>query len=160
MRSADLLQPRRTPQAQLREEEWKEFLLENCSQVFQTALLLSADPRTAEAALIEGVEELDLCRPPGQSTRVLWERAVVMRSVAPRESGRSLSIHPFIQPGLWPVIGIERFPRICFVLRRLLKYPVTSCAQILGIEEGSVQALLQAAMLQLQHGTAANDLKT
>lgn len=151
MRCADPQKWTRTPHVPDDQQGWKEFLLENCAALFQTALLLSADPHMAQAALIEGMEALSFARPPGQNAHALWERAVVMRSIALPESAQPLSVHPFLQRGLWPVIQIEKSPRICFVLRRLLGYPLTLCAQILGFEESTVQALLQVATLQLQH---------
>jgi DNA-directed RNA polymerase specialized sigma24 family protein len=55
-----------------------------------------------------------------------------------------------LQPGLRPIIQIERFPRICFVLRMLLGYSTVMCAQMLGVEENHVRMLFQMAALQLQ----------
>jgi DNA-directed RNA polymerase specialized sigma24 family protein len=62
-----------------------------------------------------------------------------------------------LQPGLWPVLQIDRQPRVCFVLRMLLGYATSSCAQMLAIEEQVVKAALQNAILQLQHAMTAND---
>jgi DNA-directed RNA polymerase specialized sigma24 family protein len=55
-----------------------------------------------------------------------------------------------LHPWLLPVIQIERFPRICFVLRVLLGYSTALCAQILGVEERHVRMLFQMAALQLE----------
>ncbi len=149
------------------EREWRDFLEKNCNRLFQTALLLSADSQIAEKALIESIENLDLSQPPGRNTRAVWEKAVVIRSVeelhkpssGPRVSGqakaiRAISVQSMLQPGLWPVVQIERSPRICFILCMLLGYPITSCAQILGIEESRIHALLQMAAIQLQQEPA------
>jgi hypothetical protein len=63
-----------------------------------------------------------------------------------------------LQPGLLPVIQIERFPRICFVLRMLLGYSTALCAQILGVEESHVRMLFRMAALQLQQKVVGNRL--
>ena len=148
------------------EREWRDFLQKNRNRLFQTALLLSADSHIAETALIGSIEDLDIFRPPEENTLAVWEKAVVIRSVEPDKplSGpgatgqakalRAISVRTMLQPGLWPVVQIERSPRICFVLRMLLGYPITSCVQILGIEESRIYALLQMAAVQLQQERA------
>ena len=143
------------------EREWRDFLQENCNRLFQTALLLSSDSHIAETALIESIEDLDISRPPEENTLAVWEKAVVIRSLeqhkpssGPGLTGqakalRAISVRPMLQPGLWPVVQIERSPRICFILHMLLGYPIISCAQILGVKESRIHALLQMAAIQL-----------
>lgn len=105
------------------EQEWRDFFKINCNALFQTALLLTADAVTAEVALTKTIEELDMARSPAQTSLAAWRETVVMRSIETVQ----LSASPpdprtrfMLQPGLQPVIEIERFPRICFVLRMLL----------------------------------------
>ena len=149
------------------EREWRDFLQENSNRLFQTALLLSADSHIAETALTGSIEDLDVSRAPGRNTRAVWEKAVVIRSVeelhkpssGPGVTGQakviraisvqSISVQSMLQPGLWPVVQIERSPRLCFILRMLLGYAITSCVQILGIEESRIYALLEMAAIQL-----------
>ena len=65
-----------------------------------------------------------------------------------------------LQPGLQPVIEIERSPRIRFVLRMLLGYTTALCAQMLGLEESGIRMLLQIAVIQLQQKIAATEVRT
>ena len=65
-----------------------------------------------------------------------------------------------LQPGLLPVLQLERFPRVCFVLRMLFGYATSACAGMLGIDEGSVKVLLQEALLQLHHARSIHIAET
>ena len=56
-----------------------------------------------------------------------------------------------LQPGLLPVLQLEPFPRVCFVLRTLFGYATSACAGMLGIDKGGVKVLLRVAVLQLHH---------
>jgi hypothetical protein len=95
----------------------------------------------------------------GLSTRfAILKTAIVLRSVQsapPFSPSDTANARSMLQPGLWPVLQIERQPRLCFVLRMLLGYATSSCAQMLAIEEQAVKALLQNALLQLQHAMTA-----
>ena len=134
------------------EQGWRDFFKANCNVVFQTALLLTADATAAEAAVAESIDSLDISSPPEQRTLGAWEKAVVVRSLETSQlsSSANSATRSMLQPGLLPVIQIERFPRICFVLRMLLGYSTSLCAQILGVEQSHVRTLFQVAALQLQ----------
>jgi len=135
------------------EREWIEFLELNSNAMFQVALLLSADVYTAEAALLNSIDELQIRRAPRQGDLAAWQHAVAARSIATRtteKSGVDLLYRSMLQPGLWPVMQIERLPGTCFVLRLLLGYPRPVCAQLLGIEESKIETLLQIAIDTLQ----------
>ena len=139
------------------EREWIEFLELNSNAMFQVALLLSADVYTAEAALLNSIDELEIRRTPRQEDLAAWQHAVVARSIATRtteKSGVDLLYRSMLQPGLWPVMQIERLPRTCFVLRLLLGYPRPVCAQLLGIEESKIETLLETAIDTLQPSSA------
>jgi len=144
------------------EQGWRDFFKANCNVVFQTALLLTADATAAEAAVTESIDSLDISsRPPEQRNMAAWEKAVVVRSIEtsrlPSSAANSVT-RSMLHPGLLPVIQIERFPRICFVLRMLLGYSTALCAQILGVEESHVRMLFQMAALQLQQKVVGNRL--
>jgi hypothetical protein len=51
-----------------------------------------------------------------------------------------------LQPGLWPLMQIERVSRTYFTLRLLLGYPRRVCAQLLDVEESKIETLLQTAI--------------
>jgi hypothetical protein len=139
------------------EREWIEFLELNSDAMFQVALLLSADVYTAEAALLNSIDELEIRRAPRQGDLATWQHAVVARSIATRtteKSGVDLLYRSMLQPGLWPVMQIERLPRTYFVLRLLLGYSRRVCAQLLAIEESKMETLLQTAIDTLQSSRA------
>jgi hypothetical protein len=138
------------------EQAWTTFFKLNCNALFQTALLLSADADIAETVLVGSIDDLDFSKPPGTDDLAAWEKAVVVRSIEtvdPASAAARAIARSVLQPGLWPVLQIERHPRICFVLRMLLGYTTASCAQILGIEECTIRTLLQTAIMQLQQGS-------
>ena len=138
------------------EREWIHFVELNSNVTFQLALLLSADAYTAEVALLNSIDELELTRPPRYGDLAAWQHAVVVRSIATpakRKPGVDLLNRSTLQPGLWPVMQIERLPRTCFVLHLLLGYPHHVCAQLLGIPQTKIERLLQTAIHMLRHST-------
>ena len=143
------------------EQGWGDFFKANCNIVFQTALLLTADAIAAETAVAESIDCLDISSPAEQRNLAAWEKAVVVRSIETSplsSSAENSATRSLLQPGLLPVIQIERFPRICFVLRMLLGYSTVVCAQMLGVEESHVRMLFQATALQLQQKVAGNSV--
>lgn len=139
------------------EREWIEFLELNSNAMFQVALLLSANVYTAEASLLNSIDELEIRRAPRQGDLAAWQHAVVARSIATRiteKSGVDLLYRSMLQPGLWPVMQIEGLPRTCFVLRLLLGYSRPVCAQLLGVEESRIEKLLETAIDTLQPSSA------
>ena len=139
------------------EREWTDFLEVNSNAMFQLALLLSGDAYTVEVALLNSIDELEVTRQPRHGDLAAWQHAVVVRSIvtpAKQKSGVDLLYRSTLQPGLWPVMQIERLPRTCFVLRLLLGYPGPVCAQLLGIEESKIETLLETAIDTLQPSSA------
>jgi hypothetical protein len=147
-----------------RDQECRDFFKLNCKALFQTALLLTADALKAERALVRSIEELDVLSSPGQTSLATWERAVVMRSIEMAQLSSCAAPDPMtrhmLQVGLQPVIEIERFSRICFVLQKLLGYSTAMCAQLLNKEESAIRTLLQVALIQLQRTVVANPVYT
>ena len=138
-------------------KNWKAFFQVHSDALFQTALLLSADPEEAEASIAATLESVDLSKPPAKAQLLMLQEKLARRTIQAAhasESPRISEARSLLQAGLQPVLQIERFPRVCFVLRTLLGYATSSCAQMLGIEEAAVRMLLRVAILQL-HGTVA-----
>ena len=133
---------------------WREFFQAHCDALFQTALLLSADPDEAEASLAATLDSVDLSKPPSESQFLMLQGKLARRTIQITAASASPKISEagsLLQAGLHPVLQIERFPRVCFVLRTLLGYATSSCAQMLGIDEAAVRTLLRIAILQLHN---------
>jgi DNA-directed RNA polymerase specialized sigma24 family protein len=133
--------------------EWKKFIDRYSKAMFQTALLLAANPRGAEAALITSMDELDISRPPETHDLPIWEETVVKLSVGTPEmlstEGDGSLACSLLQPALRPVIQLDRLPRICFVLQLLLGYTTEACAAVLGVKESEVPVLVAEAATKL-----------
>ena len=99
------------------EQDWINILEKHCCVLFQISLLISADPVAAETALIETINELDICRGPGADSDARLESGVVMRSIAwpeTRSSTQRLLAQSMLQPGMQLLTTLGRLPRICY----------------------------------------------
>jgi hypothetical protein len=152
-------QARIAAQAECPKPKWLAFFKTNCAALFQTALLLTADPDTAEASIAATLESVDTSGPPEEDELAYLHRAVVIQAIQRSEGQSALPINArsMIQAGLWPVLQLDRSPRTCFVLRTLLGYTISSCAQLLGIDEAGVRHLLRTAICQLSQIVLANN---
>lgn len=124
----------------------------NCALLFQIALLLTADPETAEATVANAFENIDLSVPPSRAQLATLEKNVAIESVRTAGTPSSATVaiaSSMLQSGLRPVLQLERFPRACFVLHFLLGYGTSSCAQMQSIDESGVKALLRIGLIQL-----------
>ena len=120
--------------------------------LFQIALLLVADPDGAEKALRDAVEALDISTLPGQNAVEEIQRHVIVKSLPAADlsaATANVDAYQLLQPGLLPVLKLANGPRICFVLIFLIGYTRSCCAQLLGLEEESIQPLLNLALLQM-----------
>jgi hypothetical protein len=118
------------------------------------ALLLTADSQEAEANLISVVSALDFSKQPEGDALAVIQTALARQSIESDgiiSSAGVAGARSMLQPGLLPVLQLERFPRVCFVLRMLFGYANSACAVMLGIDEGAVKRLLRVAVLQLHH---------
>lgn len=91
----------------------------NCALLFQIALLLTADPETAEATVANAFENIDLSVPPSRAQLATLEKNVAIESVRTAGTPSSATVaiaSSMLQSGLRPVLQLERFPRACFVL--------------------------------------------
>ena len=136
------------------QEIWKDVFQANLDALFQLALLLTADSEEAEASLATVISTLDFSKQPDEDALAVLQTAIAQQSIG---SGGAISsagaaeARSMLQPGLLPVLQLERFPRVCFVLRMLFGYATSTCARMLGIDEGGVKVLLRVAVLQLPH---------
>ena len=142
-------------------EAWIAFFKINCDALFQTALLLSADPDDAEASVMSAIDSVDVCRPPDANELAILQERIAregLQAARPLASPEVARARLVLQDGLRPVLQIEPCSRVCFVLRVLLGYATSSCAQMLGIEEVAVRTLLRIAIFQLHDAVIGNDL--
>lgn len=131
---------------------WKEVFQDNLDALFQLALLLTADSQEAEAHLATVISTLDFSKQTDEDALAVIQAALARQSIG---SGGAISTagaaqaRSMLQPGLLPLLQLERLPRVCFVLRMLFGYATATCARMLGIDEGGVRVLLSIAVLQL-----------
>jgi len=139
------------------QETWKDVFQANLEALFQLALLLTADPQDAEANLATVIRTLESSEQSDEDALAVIQAALARQSIG---SGGIISsagvagARSMLQPGLLPVLQLERFPRVCFVLRMLVGYATSVCAGMLGTDEGGVKMLLQVAILQLHHASS------
>jgi hypothetical protein len=135
----------------------------NLDALFQMALLLTADSQEAEANLTTVISALDFSKRPDKDALAVIETALARQSI---ESDGMISpagaagAQSMLQPGLLPVLQLERFPRVCFVLRMLLGYATSTCAGMLGIDEAGVKVSLRVAVFQLHHACSMHIAET
>lgn len=113
------------PQAGNDQLSWMALLKSNCAALFQTALLLSADPQIAEASIAITIDNLDVSKAPRQDESSTLQETVAMHTLRMTEKApvsRTVEAQPVLQSGLWPILRLEKFARACFVLRLLLGY--------------------------------------
>jgi len=131
---------------------WRTFFQVHCDALFQTALLLSADPEDAEASIAATLDTVDVSKPPVESQVLMLQEKLARRAIQNAQATAFPKIseaRSLLQVDLQPVLLIERLPRVCFVLRTLLGYATSTCAQMLGVEESGVKTLLRIAISQL-----------
>lgn len=134
------------------QQTWKDVFQANLDSLFQMALLLTADAQQAEANVAAVIHKLDFSKEPDKNSLTVIRTALARQSIASNGTASPAGVagaRSMLQSGLLPVLQLERFPRICFVLRTLFGYATSVCAQMLGIDEGSVKVLLRIAVLQL-----------
>jgi hypothetical protein len=145
------------------QKTWKDVIQTNFDALFQLALLLTADPQKAEDDLVAIIGTLDLSKQPDEDALGVIQAALVRQSI--RSSGIISAVGvagtlSMLQPALLPVLQLEHFSRICFVLRALFGYATSACARTLGINEGDVRVLLRVAVLQLHHACSLHITET
>jgi hypothetical protein len=141
------------PSKAVYQETWTDVFRANLGTLFQLALLLTADSQEAEANLAAVISTLDFSKEIDEDALGVIQAALARMSI-----GRGGIIYPagaakarsMLQPGLLPVLQLERLPRVCFVLRMLVGFEISACARMLGIDEYGVKVSLRLAVLQLK----------
>ena len=142
---------------------WKDVFQTNLDALFQVALLLTADPQEAEANLATVISTLDFSKQPDKDALAVIQAALARLSIGSGgiiSSAGAAEARSLLQPGLLPVLQLERSSRVCFVLRMLFGYATSACAGMLGIDEGGVKLLLRVAVLQLHHAPSMQIAET
>ena len=144
------------------QETWKDVFQANLDTLFQLALLLTADSQEAEDSLAAVIGTIECSKETDEDALAVIQAALARQSI---RSGGIISsagvagARLMLQPGLRPVLQLERFPRVCFVLRMLFGYTTSACARMLGIDEGGVKVLIRIAVLQLHHLALCTSLR-
>jgi hypothetical protein len=144
------------------EKAWTDVFRTNLPELFQLALLLTADSHEAEAILSTVIRTLDFSKQPDEDALAVLQTAVAQQSIG---SGGAVSWvgtvegRSILQTGLRSVLQLERLPRVCFVLRMLLGYGLSTCAGMLGIDQDGVKVLIRVAFLQLHHAALSTSLR-
>ena len=111
---------------------------------FRTALLLTGDTRTAEAAVMHGIRAGE-----GQSHRgflIESVRFTIRRRTKSADAADALDLLP---PELRRLFMLQPLSRDCFVLRILVGLSPVVCAQLLDISTPDFEGALYAAFIEL-----------
>ena len=131
---------------------WKSLLEANLDRLFQTALLLTADPCRAELALTQAIEHFDLSAPPSPDAIKRIELEIVFHGFQagpPPSPALTARTRTMIQPGLWPILQLPPDLRACFVLIVMLRCRSSVCASLAysKTDDGTVGRWLHSAVL-------------
>ncbi len=146
------------PLAQDYRQGWLELFRANLNELFELALLLTADPLRAEAGVTRSIESLDVFAQP--DIKIL-KKTVALHSTSEGSVRSTLGTshaRSMLRQGLWPVLQVARSPRACFVLKVLMGYGTSACAGMLGIEQHAISTLLRMAILRLNSAVIASEL--
>ena len=110
---------------------------------FHTALLLAGATKTAELAVLDGIDACENISP----RRLLIETvrsAIRRRTESPNPDGINL-----LPPELRRLFGLQPMSRDCFVLRVLVQLPPELCAELLEISIIEYEEALCGALNRL-----------
>jgi DNA-directed RNA polymerase specialized sigma24 family protein len=112
---------------------------------FRTALILAGATRTAELAVLDGI---DACESINSHRSLLIEtvRSAIRRRA---ESPAVLDGINLLPPELRRVLGLQPIFRDCFVLRILVELSPEECVELLKISITEYEAALSGALNQL-----------
>jgi hypothetical protein len=114
---------------------WEDVFQANLDALFQVALLLTADPQEAEANLTCVINALDFSKQPDENALAILQTAVAQQSLGSGGAMSSAGVaqaRSMLQPGLRPILQLERSSRVCFVLRMLLGYATGHSSRTVG----------------------------
>jgi hypothetical protein len=118
---------------------------------FRTALLLAGGTRTAELAVLDGIEACGNIS--HRSLLIETVRSTIRRRA---ESTAVLDGINLLPPELRRVLGLQPIFRDCFVLRILVQLPPEVCAELLEISITEYDDALSGALNQLPLLSAVN----
>ena len=111
---------------------------------FGTALLLTGEMRTAEAAVIDGIGCCEDLSPRGLLIETV--RFAVRRGTITANAPYEVVCFP---PELQALFMLQPLPRHCFVLQILVGLSPVVCAQLLDISTPDFECALYAAFIEL-----------
>src|SRR5258707_3048617 len=93
------------------QERWKDLFQANLDALFELALLLTADPREAEANLALAIDALDCSKPPEENASKVLQIAVARQSIRNAGPGfAAVEARSMLQSALLPLFTVERLP--------------------------------------------------
>jgi hypothetical protein len=134
---------------------WGALLTTNLNSLFELALLFTADPQMAEASLASCINSVDVSSQPDLKG---LQAAVALHSIGTEGIDSPTAIkkaRSMTRSTLHPILQLERFPRVCFVLRMMSGYATSTCAGMLSIDDHAVRVQVRTAILQLHHAVIA-----
>ena len=111
---------------------------------FRTALLLTGDTRSAEAAVMHGIGVCEDLSPGGLLTEAT--KSAVRRRTKSSDGPHEVECLP---PELRRLFMLQPLPRHCFVLRMLMNLSPEVCAELLGLSVTESEDALHAALIEL-----------
>ena len=111
---------------------------------FRTALLLTGDTRTAEAAVMHGIGACEDVSPGGLLIEAV--RSGVRRRTKSSEGPYEVECLP---PELRRLFVLQPLPRHCFVLRVLVGLSPEVCAELLEVSDTEFENAVYSALTQL-----------
>lgn len=110
---------------------------------FRTALLLAGATKTAELAVLDGIEACENISHRSLLIETV-RSAIRRRTESPNPDGINL-----LPPELRRLFGLQPMSRDCFVLRILVQLPPELCAELLEVSITEYEHALYAALNQL-----------
>ena len=111
---------------------------------FRTALLLTGDTRTAEAAVVHGIGVCEDLSPGGLLTEAI--KSAVRRRTKSWDGPHEVECLP---PELRRLFMLQPLPRNCFVLRVLVGLSPEVCAELLEVSVTEFENAVYRALTQL-----------
>ena len=111
---------------------------------FRTAVLLTGDTRTAEDAVMHGIDACGDLSPGGLLIEAV--RSAVRRRTNSSDGPYEVECLP---PELRRLFMLQSLPRHCFVLRILVGLSTEVCAELLGVSVTEFEDALYAALIDL-----------
>jgi len=111
---------------------------------FRTALLLAGATKTAELAVLDGIDACENIS--DRSLLIETVRSTIRRRTESPDVRDGINLLP---PELRRLLGLQPMSRDCFVLRILVQLPPEVCAELLEISIAEYEDALYGALNQL-----------